>query len=491
MKDNRGLLASAIRQTLPVWVAFLVAVLALATGMIVGSRIKSPAQVDSETRPPEAGLITAKVQQRQLTARLAVRADVAFADPVRVSPPAPMGAESAVVTGRVPKVGDQVNAGSVLLEVSGRPIFVLAGQFPAYRPLSPGSSGPDVQQMRDSLNTLGFDTGAPSQTYDQSLADAVRKLYETVGYPPPGSDDLRKSQAVREAQDGLTEAKDAQARAQHEYDAAKQQLSMARSGSTVNPDSKAPGSGDPGADLASLEQALASATRAVERAEQALADAQRATWPTVPSGEVVFATDLPRRVDKVNLTVGQLITGNGNDGQPAGITLSGADIAITAHVPVEQATLVVPGAIAVLTDSGGKGHTAKVTSGCAEPVTGVTCDARLNLDDPGAAERDTLVGNTKVTITVGTSSADGLVVPVAAVSAGGDGSAQVQLVTGPLLHNQPAAAQPTTMVKVEVGLSAEGYVEVRPVGGQLHPGDLVVVGVNNAGSEPGEERSPR
>jgi hypothetical protein len=33
-----------------------------------------------------------------------------------------------------------------------------------------------------------------------------------------------------------------------------------------------------------------------------------------------------------------------------------------------------------------------------------------------------------------------------------------------------------TLVEVEVGLSAEGYAEVRPVSGDLKAGDQVVVG---------------
>ena len=38
------------------------------------------------------------------------------------------------------------------------------------------------------------------------------------------------------------------------------------------------------------------------------------------------------------------------------------------------------------------------------------------------------------------------------------------------------------IVTVEPGLSAKGLVAVTPVGGDLGPGDLVVVGDNNAGS---------
>jgi peptidoglycan hydrolase-like protein with peptidoglycan-binding domain len=453
----------------------LVAVIALAGGLIVGSQIKSPAQLAAETKPPEPGLLTAKVEQRQLTALVAARADVLFADPVSVSPPVPAGADIAVVTGSLPKAGSLVDAGDVLIEVSGRPVFVLPGKFPTYRTLGPGSTGPDVQQLRAALNKLGLKAGSSSKSYDAALASAVSRLYAKAGYPPPGSDDVTSIQAVRDAKDALTDAKEVKAQAQRDYN-------MAKMGTSAEGGTSAP-------ELALLKQAITVAGRAVTRAEEALKDAERTAWTTMPSGEVIFVTKLPRRVDAVNATVGQTLT-SGGDGQDAAIVMSGASISVVAHVPSSQAVSIAKGNAALLAAADGTDYPATVASVCGQPTASQSCDVTMTLDDATKADREALVGNHKVTITVATSSANALVVPIAAVSANMSGQAQVQKVVGGLLHNQPSEAQSTVIVQVRTGLAAEGYIEIESVDGEIHAGDLVVLGVDNPTEvfpEPGQK----
>jgi hypothetical protein len=60
-----------------------------------------------------------------------------------------------------------------------------------------------------------------------------------------------------------------------------------------------------------------------------------------------------------------------------------------------------------------------------------------------------------------------LAVPLAAVSAGADGSSRVEVDNGD---------DTTTVLKVTTGLSAEGFVEIRPGEARLDAGDRVVVG---------------
>ena len=71
-----------------------------------------------------------------------------------------------------------------------------------------------------------------------------------------------------------------------------------------------------------------------------------------------------------------------------------------------------------------------------------------------------------------------LAVPLAALSAGADGSSRVEV----LLDDDR-----TELVAVEVGLQDKNrsLVEVTPINGSLAQGDLVVIGVDNQGS--GEE----
>jgi hypothetical protein len=86
-----------------------------------------------------------------------------------------------------------------------------------------------------------------------------------------------------------------------------------------------------------------------------------------------------------------------------------------------------------------------------------------------------LVG-TSVRLTVPVESTGGavLAVPVSAVTLSVDGSSRVQR-----QHNGALE-----FVTVDPGLSAEGYVEVRPIGGELKVGDLVVIGIDQPAGQP-------
>jgi len=90
-----------------------------------------------------------------------------------------------------------------------------------------------------------------------------------------------------------------------------------------------------------------------------------------------------------------------------------------------------------------------------------------------------LVGSSvRIIVPVTATTAEVLVVPVAAVWLGGDGSSHVE---------RDANEGTTTVVVVEPGLSANGYVEVTPVSGDLKAGDLVVVG--STGGDPASDSS--
>ncbi|HEY6740138.1 MAG TPA: peptidoglycan-binding protein, partial [Actinopolymorphaceae bacterium] len=74
--------------------------------------------------------------------------------------------------------------------------------------------------------------------------------------------------------------------------------------------------------------------------------------------------------------------------------------------------------------------------------------------------------NVRVTIPVKSTEGKVLAVPVAALSAGPGGESRVEVLRGKKVE----------LVQVEIGLSAQGYAEVRPTRGRLRPGDQVVVG---------------
>jgi hypothetical protein len=213
----------------------------------------------------------------------------------------------------------------------------------------------------------------------------------------------------------------------------------------------------------------------------------------MPGEEVVFATDLPRRVDQVGVALGQVIGAGTPDeaGETsAAVVLSGAEITVVAAVSKEEASLLSVDGPAVVTVPGGGGEVAgaigEVCADDADPAGsggegGETCAVSIVLGDLGGVDRESLVGNVQVTMVVGTTGEDSLVVPVAAVSADAGGNARVKVIRGDLVKNSAAADQETQMVAIEVGLAAEGLVEVVSSDPVLKEGDLVVVGTAGAG----------
>ena len=157
-------------------------------GLVATRWIKSPAQLAAETKPPPATVLTAPVEYRKLTETLIARGTVSAARTVDFTPTSAFGAEDLVVT-RVPKDrGQTFGAGQVVIEVSGRPLIALPGDFPAYRDFRDGQRGPDVRQLQKALRSLGFHSVKISATFDAATRAAVERLYRARGYDAPTSE---------------------------------------------------------------------------------------------------------------------------------------------------------------------------------------------------------------------------------------------------------------------------------------------------------------
>ena len=137
------------------WIAAIVALIATAgTAWWVGSNTQSPDQAAARAAEPEASWISAPVEFRVLSSTLVTRGDVR--PQVRTDVGVPVSVEGdPVLTQSVVAAGDVVNEGDRVVEVSGRPVFVLQGDTPVYRSLQPGMTGDDVTAVQDSLIRLG------------------------------------------------------------------------------------------------------------------------------------------------------------------------------------------------------------------------------------------------------------------------------------------------------------------------------------------------
>lgn len=246
------------------WLVAIVGLVAISTvSWWLGSRAQSPSQAAARAAEPSASWITAKVERRVLASTVVLRGDVR--PEVSLAVGVPSSVEGAGVVTRVPPaVGSEVAEGSVLLGVSGRPVFVLRGDVPVYRSLKPGMSGADVAQLQAALVRLGF---APdtSGVFGEATKAALSKFYAAAGFEPMPSVTTAAivsaaEQALRQADAALTAAEDALTKAK-----------AGGSGSVV----AAAQAGLNQANRASVD-AQASRDEAVRNAQVALTNAQHA-----------------------------------------------------------------------------------------------------------------------------------------------------------------------------------------------------------------------
>ncbi|MCL2735772.1 MAG: peptidoglycan-binding protein [Propionibacteriaceae bacterium] len=165
-----------------------VALVACVVGGVAARYVKSPAEQAAEQSPPPESVITATVTSQVLTQHITVRGTVSVSQATEVA--SLVQASPAIVTRLSVRAGDPVAEGQILAEVSGRPLFAMAGAVPAYRSLMPGDKGADVEQLQRAMQRLGFLSAATWGTYDQATKTAVSSLFKQAGYPAPDGMEL-------------------------------------------------------------------------------------------------------------------------------------------------------------------------------------------------------------------------------------------------------------------------------------------------------------
>ncbi|NTW39776.1 MAG: hypothetical protein HGA44_07780 [Cellulomonadaceae bacterium] len=502
--------------TRTIWTMAAVAVVSLAAGLGLSQMIHSPAEVAAEAAPPAAGPISVPVEMRALSNDVVLRGDAIYEDPVSVTLETGDIGGPAVVTGHVPEVGATIDAGSVVLEVTGRPVILLPGDLPVYRSLRAGVSGPDVVQLKAALVALGIDPGNPaSDVYDAATAAGVQALYARVGYPAPSAGDEATAavdgaqSAVRAAQDQVAAAQRdlAAARtgtpqsqrvaAQADVDTAQAELDAARAAcvDAASPDcdpvavvaaqgnlatkTAALAEANAAPDTGSAQAAVTAAQRALTDAQADLVDAKKDTLTPLPSSEVIYLSATPRRIDTVDVHRGSTVAGT------AVMSVSGAALQIAGSVADADAALITEGSPVTITLPSDAEVPGTVQSVGAPPPAGTQApDAgrtRVVVVPTTLTEeqRAELQGaNVRMTIPVGSTDGEVLAVPTAALTAGPGGEARVELL---------ADDETTTLVTVDTGLAAGGFVEVTATEGALAAGDRVVVGIAPTDAGAGDE----
>lgn len=494
--------------------SLLAVIAAAAIGWIAGTRIKSPAQIAAEAQPPEASLITVPVERMVIANDVVTRGTVRFDEPESVSAPQLAVPGLSPVVTWVPAAGEEMDEGSVLFELAGRPTFALQGELPLFRTVMPGDEGEDIAQLQTALTRLGFDPGEIDGVYGPVTEGAARAFYQAAGYEP-----IEPSEAVRaeveaaeaqadSARDIYVSVKNQQAAAkaaqqkvtdaaadlnavQANLATAQQRLDTAEAG--AHPDTGQPPTEE---ELNQLEAAVAAADDAVtaaedalqaalaeaelvgavqdisaerdalSRAQQDLAAARKKLGSPVPDGEFLFFNVFPIRVDSVAVARGDVAGGEV-------MSVSGSRLAIDSSLSIDEAELVDVGdpvqiELSRLGISLGGTIAAKATS---PGTNGVGIDEVYIEVLPDEVRAELNNTNVKITIPVASRASEGevLAVPAAALSATGSGDTIVTVEDeNGITHD----------VKVKPGLSAPGgMVEITPVDGELREGDRVVVGV--------------
>ncbi|MEV4636392.1 hypothetical protein AB0J80_03475 [Actinoplanes sp. NPDC049548] len=411
-----------------------VAVAAGAIGFFAATQVKSPADAAAARKPPVASLITVPVERRVLSSTVTTQGTVTHGKPQPITLTGTVagggteGAGAQLVT-KTAVAGRTLREGDVLLEINGRPVFVLRGKVPMYRTLTRGSEGDDVRQVRAALRRLlPGRSVAKSGPVDDGVLNALAAWYARKGY-----------QAVKPTVEQRTQ-------------------------------------------LRTLERAVAAAKKAggqpLADAHADLAEFRRTYGTSVPSGEIVFLPRLPIRLITVATKAGAVPDG------PVG-TVADPKLVVNATVAIEDAELIKVGMAATLRGSAGDEQAATVTGmgagfapekqtddkgadGPAGDSAGEPVGTPIQLSPKDAAKAAALTG-TSVKVQIGVGRTDGkvLCVPVAALFTGADGQSRV------------TAVDPTGRkrdVPVEAGLTAGGTVQITPHDGTaLKEGDRVVV----------------
>ncbi|MFC9594972.1 peptidoglycan-binding protein [Streptomyces sp. NPDC056944] len=485
------------------WLALIAAGAVGLTGAGFGASllIKSPAQAAADSRPPAPSVITAPVEFRALASSVILRGTVVAGQSVEITPGGTTEGGSPTVSKLPLKAGDEVRAGRLLVEISGRPVIALQGTVPLYRDLKPGAQGSDVGRLQDALHRLGHSTSPDNRgRFGEGTKSAVTALYDALGYEPlpvggaEGSATVTSAEAqVTSAERALDDAEDALRTAEagsrpgsggsHSGDShsgSSETDSGKTAGSTAGSTTGTTGEAEAGGrDLDGLRKAVARTREDLATAREGLVAARAASGPMVPSGEVAFLESFPARVQDLPVRLGAKVQG-------AVMTVAAGPLVVHGYVPDHQKGLIRAGQKAeVLSEVDGATATASVRSLATtrttphadgdtqdeQPAGGQTdADGYLMTLAPGRPLEAAWTGqNVRLTVQAATTGGKVLVVPVTAVSAGADGSTAVTVIEDDGRQRR---------VRVKPGTSGDGNVEVIPLdSGTLGEGDRVVTGV--------------
>ncbi len=309
------------------------------------------------------------------------------------------------------------------------------------------------------------DAAAEAKTASDRLTQAKGGTHPDTGQAPT-PDELSQLEADnRSAQAGLAAATQAvdDAKAAQPRVATEQDGLVAGAERDLKLQDALRTEGLAGADTDALRRQVTEAETALATARTDLTDAQARVGAQFPAAELVFVSSFPRQVQQLAVGVGDIPTG------PV-MTLSGVETIIDSGLSSSDRRLVELETEAVIEDDAlGLSAKAKVTFVADNPGGGGLSSDRyamrlVPIDD---LPDDAINQNLRIVIPISSSGGEVLAVPFAALSAGPDGTARVEV---------ERSTGDVETVEVATGLRADGFVEIKPIDAVLDEDDRVIVG---------------
>jgi hypothetical protein len=169
------------------WVLAAAAVLAVATA--IGGMLMMTSAKHATAAARQSWVGTAQVERRTLSAAVSQAGTLTYRARSDGSPYSVINQARGTYT-KLPAAGQVIAQGHVLYRVNDRPVVLLHGSTPAYRNLSAGARGPDVDELNADLVALGYATRAQLRPRSASFGPAttvgVDKLQAALGVTQNG-----------------------------------------------------------------------------------------------------------------------------------------------------------------------------------------------------------------------------------------------------------------------------------------------------------------
>lgn len=155
-------------------------VVALVAGVVVvvSFVVATPADTASTGPPPGA---TTEVTRQTLVETVTVSGELGYG---RTEP---LDSKAAGTVTWLPEVGTVLRQGDTVVRVDERPVVLLTGALPMYRPLTLNTEGADVEQFETSLRALGYEGFTVDEKFTEATVEAVTRWQRRLGAVETGT----------------------------------------------------------------------------------------------------------------------------------------------------------------------------------------------------------------------------------------------------------------------------------------------------------------